>query len=500
MHNGWSALNGRWRTDLAPADLHSFLNPIHSVLIWWLIERMPGRLIMATLSVVQAAIIPVCYALGARLAMRVGVRLPRYILLLTAFIGFLALPNQIMLASIQNDHWGALAFLLALAVAMSPRSISDNQWSLAGVSFLLGAMAGMKPTNLVYICGFATAVILTTKTWRGGLKIAGHAAIAGGVGILLTGGYWALILWNMFGNPIFPYLSGLFPGSDLSPDHSFRDHRFLPASIIDVVLRPIAFTLNGSLIYEYNDADPRFLVLYLCAIQVVVFCCLNAWRNGEWPPGSRYLVAMSMAILVTYLVWANVFSIIRYVLALWVMAPTVSVVLISRMLKRSAWLRQTNAIALITCAALLVHTNLIERRRIPRSTWSEPYVWVERPNQIDIRGSVIVFSTRHPTAFLAPAFADAAWMTHANAPKWSESALANYRPLIEAKLEDSPLPIFFVVHVRQGSAHLDLDHMARELSMQADFATCRRLRTAFDIKTERLDYHWVLCPVRRSEK
>ena len=498
LHNGWSALNGRWRIDLAPADMHSFLNPAHSALIWWLIERLPGRLVVAVLSPIQAALLPVCYALAARLAARACVQLPRYVLFLAAVIGFAALPNQIMLASIQNDHWGALAFLLALAVVMSPRSMRQNLWSLAGVSFLLGAMTGMKPTNFVYVIGFATAVILSAETWRIRLQSVSVAAIAGIMGIVLVGGYWAFMLWDLYGNPLFPYLSDVFSGSELNPEHSFRDDRFVPVSLIDLLIRPIAFSLNGGLIYEFADADPRFLLLYLCTIGFVASSCAGAFRTGASPAGGRHLMAMCLTMLVTYVTWASLFSIVRYALALWVMAPIVSVVLIGAMLTRLSRTNLASSIALIICVALLAATSPLDRRRIAWTSWTEPYVWMERPQQFDIRNSVIVFSTKYPSAFLAPAFSEAAWLTHADTPEWSEAALENYRHRRDIALENTEMPVFLAMYVRQGSASVDLARMASGINLRADFEKCHRLRTAFDIKTERGESYWTLCPTERA--
>lgn len=42
IHNGWSFLNDRSGVDFAPAEMHSFLNPIWQVFVWFLIESFPG--------------------------------------------------------------------------------------------------------------------------------------------------------------------------------------------------------------------------------------------------------------------------------------------------------------------------------------------------------------------------------------------------------------------------------------------------------------------------
>lgn len=497
IHNGWSAIEGRLSQDMAPADLHSFLNPLHNALTWGLIAALPGPVAMLVLSPIQAALLPVTYALGVRLSERLEVHPSQTALLVAAFVGFLALPNQLMFSTLGNDHWGALAFLVAI-VLLLPRGGKDlSITSLIAGSLLLGLSAGIKLTNFVYILGYAAAVLSLAPTWRVRIRWSAICAVMGLVGLMLTGGLWAWHMWELFGNPIFPNLGGLFPGSALGPDEPFRDERFLPAHVVDIFIRPFAFSMNGLLIYEFDSADPRFLALYLVVLGGLCFSTIRRVRQRDWPRHARTIFAISAATLSVFLVWSAVFSIIRYALALWVVAPVIAIIWLSWMFPDQSRLPRFQLILMIICGALFVTTGPSQVRRVAWTSWTEPYVWAEKPESVDLSGAVVVFATQFPTAFLAPTFQDAAWLTHADSPSWSEPALANYRPKIHARLSTTDAPIYVAMFWGQQSDEDDLQRTASEFGLQANASACHRLATSFDIKSSDDDMYWVLCPVSR---
>jgi hypothetical protein len=287
----------------------------------------------------------------------------------------------------------------------------------------------------------------------------------------------------------------MFPSAPFGPDESFRDERFLPTGLFDLFIRPFAFAVNGALIYEFESADPKFLALYLVILAGVGYSAVHRLRQKIWPRQTKLVMSLSAGVLSIFLVWSSVFSIIRYALALWVIAPVLLVVWSCWMMPERARLPRFQLILIVICVALFATTGPSHVRRVAWSSWTEPYVWVERPESIDLSGSVVVFATQFPTAFLAPAFGDAAWLTHADSPPWSKPALANYRPMVREKLLASGAPMYVAMFWGQGSDEADLQRVAAEFDKRADVAQCHRLTTSFDIKTADDDMYWVLCPV-----
>lgn len=488
-------MEGRLLQDMAPAGLHSFLNPIHSVLIWWLIDHLPGPLVVAMLSPIHAAILPVTYAFGARCLVVLNVTLPKAFVGMCAITGFVALPSVLLVASLGNDPWGTLAFLLALTLLIDPQRSSANVKALAMGAFLIGAMTGMKLTNAIFIPGFAVFAMVLVADWHARFRAALVCAAAGLAGILLFGGGWAWLMWDMFGNPVYPNLNSVFGASALGPDEPFRDERYLPAGLWEIPIRPFLFTLNGKLIFEYDVVDARFLFGYLASLAALGVMVWRAASKRAALPNTRLVLAICANVLTVFFVWAAMFSILRYAMALWVMAPMLLLVLAAWMWPSKMQQAEARYVMLGVCAFLLITLDLPDWRRAAWASPLEPYSWAELPEGMDVTDGVIVFSAYYPTAFTAPAFTDAAWLTHADTRPWSRPALENYRPLIRERIASDTNPVFAVLFSGQGSDADDLARMAGEVGLTSDYSLCAPMKTGFDSGST----HWLLCPLQRMD-
>lgn len=493
LHNGWSALNGRLNQDLAPADFHSFVNPVHSMLVWWLIERLPGPIVMALLSPIHSLILPVLYSLGARSLERLDAKLNPLWLGCFAVTGYLALGNTLMHASVGNDHWGVLAFLVALVLLIQKDGAAISSGRLALGSLILGAVVGMKLTNAVYIPGYAVAVLVLSPTWQSRAKAAGVCAFAGLAGLVLLGGWWAVTMWEMFGNPIYPNLSGAFGTSPFSPDEAFRDKRYLPANILDVFIRPFLFSFDTSLIYEYALIDLRFLVGYVAAIFAFVWMLRAAIVGKGFQAGTRLIAALCGGFLATFVAWSEVFSIMRYANALWTLGPILALLVVIWASPRLTQWPRFPLISVAVCMALILTTSQSPTRRVAWLSWDEPYAWTDLPEQADVRDAAILFSAHYPSAFNAPAFQDAAWLAHADSQYWSKPALENYTPQIAKRLAAEDRPTFAVMFFGQDSDVEDLQRMAGDYGYTAKLEDCMPMRSAFDIDS----MHWALCRLQK---
>ena len=491
LHNGWSFWAGRLDQDFAPSEMHSFLNPFHSAIVWLLVSTLPGPLAIGLLGLVQAVILPGLYALLARLAWRLDIDVSPAILFAIALACFTSQPMIIMLSSVLNDHWGAATFLFAL-VLLVPHDREMPGWkALVAGSVLVGAGFGMKLTNAVYVVGYAAAVLVIMPGWQARLRACAICAAAGLGAVLLTGGWWAWMMYERFGNPIFPNLNALFD-APLGPDTAFRDEKFLPGSFLEGALRPFWFSFDASPINEQPTRDFRLLAGYLAALAIPVVAGIR-WRSGEAGRQDRALLALSLGFLVTFTAWTAIFSIQRYAMGLYLIGPALLVAFAGWLFPRAV---PTSAGRLVTFAlvgALLLSTSFERLRRVPWQSWNEPYVWTELPASIDPDGAIIVMSSFYPSAFTAPAFASADMITHADARPWSRPALAHYREQVRAEIQSSDRPVYGVMFHGQESRQPALARMAGEYGLTADFDECERLRTAFDTSGT----HWLVCPLRR---
>lgn len=492
IHNGWSALNGRFDQDFAPAEMHSFFNPIYNLVVYWLMTVLPGHAVAFLLAIPQALILPALYYLSRTMFRAAGADVDALMIGLIAFTGFLAEAQFGLFASVRNDAWGALGFIFALYLAL--RDSGGSKWrDLAIGSLVLGAMVGMKLTNAVYVVGYAAAILVLLPGTTERLRACLISGSAGALGIAALGAPWMLQLWSEFGNPVFPMMNGVFH-SPYGPSDSFRDERYLPGGVLEGVARPFQFLFDGTLINEYHFFDARFLLAYLASAIILGVAALLHFRGEE--NRTRRLVAVSVGLLVSICVWTALFSIQRYMIAAWLLGPTlaVSAALLVRpdLLKRRAGVYGAIAMS----AILVFSTQAAPLRRIEWRSLDEAYVWAEAPAEYTFDNSIILFSGGYPSAFSAMAFSESAVFSHAAVQDWSAPALEAYQPRIRSVLNDADKPIFAVILDFEDHIDITASRMEARKDLQVNKAGCLPLKTSFDVDAMK----WVVCPVEGPAK
>ncbi|MCI4644442.1 MAG: hypothetical protein MRY64_06640 [Hyphomonadaceae bacterium] len=505
LQNGWSAYHGRLHRDLAPSEMHSFLNPAYQMVVWALIEHLPGRAVAFLLGCAQSLTLPALYLLARRLGAACKLEMGWKTALLLACLGMAAAPSFAVFASIRNDDLGALAFIAALALALPPRgddTIKLSQVALAAA--LVGAMAGMKLTNTLYVAGFAGFVLVLARDWQMRLRLCAVSAGAGLAGLLTLGGPWMWAMWSEFANPVFPNFAGAFPGPDAPVDVA-RDTRYLPGNVFQALSLPIRASFNGFLINEFATVDLRLALVYLSAL-VLGGVAVRQHLTSKGTPLPRAALALTIATLVTFAIWMGLFSIMRYAMGLWLLAPLLAWIAARLLVPKWPEPRQAWRYGAICSAALLVSTQPESNRRIAWQSWDEPYLSVTRPADLTYDDALILIASSLPAGFTATAFPEAR-LTHVHAQDWSAPFLAPYRarrvdPVIAG--HDGPLYLIHCLPKRIELAdgrvlenvyppELPLKAIA-EHGLHLTEAGCRELPT----NMSQPETIWQICPLSRE--
>lgn len=489
LHNGWAALNGRDGYDLAPAEMHSFASPGWQVFVWLLIEWLPGRAVAFLLGVLQGLGLPALYALSRRVLQRTGAEPSLLVVLSIAAAGFLAEAQFGLFGSVRNDSVFTVA-LLASLVLLFPRDGGAPGWKSLGIaSGLLGLCIGLKLTNAVYALFFATSALIVLQGWRqrisGALICAGFALI----GIMVTGGAWALYLYNVYGNPIFPLLNGVFD-APLGPEEAFRDERYLPHGFGEAILRPFAFLFDGELINEHDFFDPRLQIGYLASL--VILIAALALRQFWQKAGVREACALAAGFIVMLAGWTAVFSIARYIIAAWMIGPLMAALVIALWRPRLLSGSRASLAGLAAAVGLSVITQPSLLRRAPwPADWSAPYVSAELPNEGAYDGAVIAFAGGYPGAFLSPFFPETARLTHLVPQDWSAPALEGYRRQIRDLVRDPSMRLYVVItETAEGSFEETIRRLQQIENVAVETWQCERINSSFDTP----GVYWKICP------
>ena len=488
LFNGWSALNGEGAENLAPAEMHSFLNPVWQIFVWLLIDLLPGRGVAFILGVLQGLGLPILYALTRRVLLRSGAQPAMITVMAIAVAGFSAEGQFGMIATVRNDAVFAILLLGALALIIPDDRPTPTLTTWATASFLVGAIMGIKLTTAVYGVFFATTAIIIMPDWQTRLRAGAVCAVAGLGGLLLFALPWGLAMWDAFGNPIFPNLNAYFD-APLGPDTAFRDTRNLPHGFTEALLRPFLIFFDGGLINGAREhfVDPRLQISYLFCFAVPITLLFGKGRNR---PGLRTALALSAGTFLSITAWTLMFSFSRYMAAAWFIGPTLLALFIA--LLEPKWLSDKRApiAALIAAGILFFITEPFSNRRVPWTSWTERYVEATLPGNTDYSNAIIAFSGSYPSAYLAPYFPDTALLTHLVPAPWSTPALANYRVQIRAAIHAGDRPLYIVAVDGEGHLEETIERLKQIESIEVAASTCTAIETPFATP----EMGWKICP------
>ena len=511
IHNGWAAWNGRLDVDFAPAGQHSFFNPVYHYFVWAMIEALPGPAVNAILAIPMALILPALYYLTRTISLVMTGQASLFVCLAVAVLGFTAEGQLELFATVRNDAWGALGFIAALAASVTPRGGLAPLYRLAIASLALGALFGMKLTNLPYAVGYAVFALVLAADWKSRLQVALVCGAAGLAGIVVVAGPHALVLWERFGNPIFPLANDVFK-SPLGPDGFDTYAHRKSAGLFGFLSYPLVFTFNSHMIGSTDLDDIRFLFSYLIAPGLIGLIIWR-FRKATVAPWNRLVLALCIGVLVAILVWMASMPVLRYMLAGWILGPVFGAMLFFAITGKASLKRPGRMILASFIAAMVFQTKIHMEFRVPWPSPMAPYIDTRLPDPQQFENSYVLFAGSWPTAFLAPAFPESATLAGIVKHRVFTPVLENYRDLIRSEMAANPdRPVFAVMYAIDKSAddgsieELEelraflttaggLSMLVEDYGLVGDDSACQPIGTNF----KRTYFGYYVCPVFRED-
>lgn len=497
--NGWSAWNGRVGTDMAAADLHSFFNPLYNM-VWYPLLGLPTLIVGALIGLVHGSVLILLYVLSARVLSALG-HSNRATAVMVSLFGFMSTHVIEMMSSLRMDQGITALFLLGL-LSLVPADGKRVGWRSAMVAaFCVGLAFGLKLTVICYVVGIAVAIIVAMDSRAERFKAVAAAGVAGLVGIALTGGWWYFTMWQSFGNPFFPMGNSIFQ-APLGPAESFRDHRMLADSLWQAVLFPFIEIVRGGGSNASAALEPKpylLAVTYLSlplVIAAMVYRTKIAARIGEASArvDLRPLLTVLAAAIATIILWATVFMIGRYIIAINMLGPLLLVCAVQ--LWRPEWLayKHFHLMGVLVLAIVFVNKYPADLRHSQMESPFAPYLYVTPPASVDFDDHLVVFAGNFPSAFLVDGLPKSAVFTSYYVQAWQESVLENYRIQITDQLQSGTRPVVAVFNTYDDVDAL-LSRFADDFGLIAEQADCSRFITSADGP----DAHWIACPLVRAD-
>lgn len=354
-YNVWALLNGHYDIDVAPAGFQTYYNPLIYFPFYYLrqmLSPLATGLIMGALHGLNLLLI---WRLTQALLGPASVACLAASVLLAAF-GPMTLSE---IGTSFADITLSLPIIGALILILAPEQPRAKHYLWAGL--LIGAATGFKLTNVVFAFALVAAACVAARP-----AIAVYSAIAGGViGGVITGGWWSLMLWREFGNPVFPLFNGLFPSPEL-PDVNILDRQFIPRGVWDGLAYPFYWLVGDNRSSEYPFRDARFAIATLLLALAIVARIVN--RATLF---ARRDVQLIIFFIVSYAAWLALFAIQRYAIVLELLCGPLIVLLLIRSLGSIGLAtRRRNA---ITLAIAVLAAAWTQPGDWTRRAWSNPY-------------------------------------------------------------------------------------------------------------------------------
>lgn len=308
FYAAYAFLHGRIDIDSAPAQIiHSFFNPLGYV-PFYLLFRLAGPV---TTSLVLAAIQACNLAAVAWIARSVCRDLTERQRL--AAIGAalaISAASPMALSELGTSFIDTLTALPVLAAICLLPGVRTPLTRLLACGVLVGGATGLKLTNAVFAIGLLGACLVEGPGLVARVRAVAATCLGLGTGFIALSGWWCLMLFRRFGNPVFPYYNDIFRSPDF-PFTSDIDHRYLPASLWDAFAAPFRWAVGIVPIPEIGFTDIRFAVIAgLLGLGAVI--AIRRWPATRFRGGLPLLVFC----VVSFVVWLKIFAIQRYLVTL----------------------------------------------------------------------------------------------------------------------------------------------------------------------------------------
>ena len=408
FYGPWALLHGRaLDVDIAAAQLQTYLNPLLDVPFYamvaadwdpraisfalalpagisaWLLAKIAWALFANPVARLQAGATIAAMAIGLTAAMAVGT-----------------------LGMTMNDWPGTALMLAALWLVVRDLAAAGRidlpRGTVVAAGLLAGIGSGLKLTVATFAVGLCVALLVrpphTRARWREAF-VFGLAVLAG---LLVSYGYWAWQMWAHFGNPVFPWANTWF-GSPWWEKLPVLVRDYGPHSLSAWLEFPLRLREpRPGYVTEVAYTDARIPLLYVLAVAAGIGALLaraiRASARAEPPPAPRLTAAWTVVAAfwgVSFLLWTEQYSIVRYIVLLEVLTGVLIVGLLRLML------RPGYADVAVTLAAVVL---------IATTRWPDWWRIEHGPQWFDVKvpamapRPLVLIASGAPTAYVLPFF------------------------------------------------------------------------------------------------
>lgn len=400
LYNAHALLHGRHALDFAPAGFQSFFNPLIDVPYYLAVTHLPGAIAGFAMGALHGANFILLLHIARRaLPADAPPRAPFWLALAGVLTGnFLS-----ELGNTMGDNTTALFVLGGLCVLLEWWKRVAAGGTAFGLLLVAGGLAGLgtglKLTNALHALVLCAALLTLPLPPGARARAALLFAVGALLGWAVTGGYWVLVMWERFGNPLFTQLGSVFPNA-LALPVGIADAAWRPKEWWQHVLWPFLVSL---------DARRAGQLGFRQVIWALVYAAFMGWALSAWwqrrrgrpsPPLAAPARLVLFAVGAGFIAWMEIFGIYRYLVPIELLAP-----LALYLLAAARWPLPRAARVARAPIVIATFVALTGMKTWGHAAWRDPMLAVDAPPIAQPeRTTVLIAGGDPPWAWLIPGF------------------------------------------------------------------------------------------------
>ena len=383
FYNPYAWHQNRAEIDVAPAQLQSFLHPFADLPHFLMVKAgCPSWLIGCVLALPVALTL---YFLG-RLSQTVqSTAQPLTVVFPILFIAGTGACGFPVIGSTMSEWHVTALFIAALWITFKEGGLPSGSTCLL-VGFLGGFAVGLKLTGSVFAVALGAMYLSMPGSFKQRLQQTIYLAIGGSVGFAIAFAPWGITMWSRYQNPLFPFFNQWFhsPWAEFS---SYAGTQHAVKSLGNLITLPWQL-LNSTepLVAEYRLQDWR-LGLGFPALALLAFGPWTAIQERQ-----RFWRPLFVFCTVSYVIWAKLYGIYRYLGVLEVLMALAIVMLSVSVFKKWRLLVLSLATAVVLTPTIWPYWG-----RLPHGPSAVVASMPKLPHN-----AMVVFATLEPVGYLAP--------------------------------------------------------------------------------------------------
>lgn len=410
LYVGHAWAESRLPAELFAADAQGYLNPL-AHLPFYAVWQATGNSLLGTMWMALLHSLNLwCLHFIATLLIPPHSRQNRFVAVVAVLLGALSPGFLFELGSSYADIIVSIPAMMALWALLAWRKDGGahhpGRWLyLAG--FCAGVSVGLKPSSLIFCAALGGAVLVAVWEMRAWGAV-GRLLVSGFLGVVVTGGSHAWMLWEAFRNPVFPLFNGFFLSPWFHP-FSFNSERFLVTSVSDFLLFPFHMADSSRRAgFESMTVDirPAWMMLLVAAVLVVGWGMRLRGERGARQVTAGHAEKFFWVFMLCFIpLWIFTSGNIRYAIpALMLLGPAIA--LLALRLGRLSALVALLAVLLPLAgqSAPAVGLNTPNILGYHSHSWGKPWFDLKIPPPLDVQPAYYLSLQSQSFASLAPLF------------------------------------------------------------------------------------------------